>query len=113
MISFLDLFFGSLLAHQRVANDVGSEALTAGISGEGTNLRKILAAGNISAIFSQFPISKTVNATNLNQANWTTPSTLHGMFNGVQAFRMWKGSGQGALISAGNDILFGDMLKGE
>lgn len=95
------------------AGGVSSEALTAWISGEGTNLRKVAVAGITSAGFSQISVAKPVNATNLNHASWTTPSTLHGMFNGVQAFRMWKGSGQSALISAGNDILFGDMLKGE
>ncbi|WP_237225361.1 hypothetical protein [Rothia nasisuis] len=89
---------GSTYLNQKVteigmnfAGGVGSEALSSTISGEETNLRKILVSGGASAAFSQVPVSKPVNSNTLNQASWTSPSTFRGAFTGVQSSRMWRG----------------------
>ncbi|GAA4801536.1 RHS repeat-associated core domain-containing protein [Rothia endophytica] len=111
---------GSTYLNQKVteigmnfAGGVGSEALSSTISGEETNLRKILVSGGASAAFSQVPVSKPVNSSTLNQASWTSPSTFRGAFTGVQSSRMWRGGAQGSVLSGVSDISLGDTLKGE
>ncbi len=111
---------GSTYLNQKVteigmnfAGGVGSEALSSTISGEETNLRKILVSGGASAAFSQVPVSKPVNSNTLNQASWTSPSTFRGAFTGVQSSRMWRGGAQGSVLSGVSDISLGDTLKGE
>ncbi|WP_237204336.1 hypothetical protein, partial [Rothia endophytica] len=111
---------GSTYLNQKVteigmnfAGGVGSEALSSTISGEETNLRKILVSGGASAAFSQVPVSKPVNSNTLNQASWTSPSTFRGAFTGVQSSRMWRGGAQGSVLSGVSDISLGDTLKDE
>ncbi|WP_237207774.1 RHS repeat-associated core domain-containing protein [Rothia nasimurium] len=95
------------------AGGVGAEALSSTISGEETNLRKILVSGGTSAVFSQVPVSKPVNSNTLNQASYTSPSTFRGAFTGVQSSRMWRGGAQGSVLSGVSDISLGSTLKGE
>ncbi len=92
---------------------VAGEGVNSYISGEDTNLRKLAGSGAMNMGTGLIHTHEPVNANTLNQATYTTPSTLKGAFYGVQSQRMWTGGFQGAGLGSFSDLAIGDLVKGE
>ena len=76
------------------AGGMGATSIDGFVSGEGTTWKDLAFGGTVGTLTPLVPGGPT-QMTTLNQMARTNPSSLHGMFNGVQSSRLWQSGATG------------------